>query len=81
MAGQNPVQIARDPFARETTYRKIAYPFDVLAHGGCAWCGGFRPTTRASLFRYGVERDGLWTRIEWDSKLFCSKECRDSYWW
>jgi hypothetical protein len=68
-----PVQVRRDPFARMTMYRKVVFAF----LKSCAWCGRFRKTPR--LFCYGWEQDGINTQIEWDKHLFCSIECRDTF--
>jgi len=65
----NVVTISRDPFAREDLIRVKA---DVI--GSCAWCG------RKGKFRYGVWRDGIRTRPEFDSHLFCSVSCYRTFW-
>jgi hypothetical protein len=75
-------QIARDPFARSTTYRRTMIVSDAIT---CGWCGQHRPGNR--LYQYGVEQDGIRTRVEWDRPFggnrpdvyFCSKSCRTSY--
>lgn len=68
--------ISRDPFARQELHRKQAPHYAV-----CDNCGMCRVTRRGVpyTYRYGMYRDGIRTRIEWDSKTFCSIECRRSY--
>lgn len=68
------IQVARDSFARTTTYRKVE-PSPV----SCAQCGNWRKNARNRLYRYGVEPDGLGTSVSWDTKLFCNKACRDAF--
>jgi len=63
--------INRDPFAREELHRKSVQ----VSHQTCAWCGNVRRGSR--LFRYRVESDG--GRKSEDSKLFCSLDCRRSF--
>lgn len=66
-----PVQVMRDPFARCTIMREI-----VRTDKGCAWCGGNR---FGRLFRYGVERDSLRPRVDWQPEAFCNIECMRDY--
>ena len=68
------VQIARDPFGRLTLFRRI-FP---ARPDGFANCGG--TNARGKLFQYGVQHDGISSRIEWRGGLYCSKACQDSYW-
>lgn len=67
-------QVSRDPFARTTTYRRI-----LPSKTPCANCGKWRKMARNWLFCYGVEPDGLGTKVSWDTKLFCNKACRDAF--
>ena len=64
--------ISRDPFARENTIRR-----KVHTKCTCAWCGNTRPD--GALFQYGVHRDGLYTRPEYQRELFCSISCMRIY--
>lgn len=70
------VQISHDPFARESLLRRIVVCFG--PHRNCAWCGGHRPGGQ-TLFQYGVEPDDRPQQPLWDSKAFCSLDCRRSY--
>lgn len=70
----NYVQVRRDPFAREDLMREA---IGAKMHSTtCAWCGQTRK--HGGLFHYGVSRDDR-PEIAWDSKLFCSIGCRDTY--
>lgn len=65
-------QIGRNPFARETLYRRsVSHPF------GCSECGKFNGKGR--LFEYGSQTDGIATRITSHKGKFCSKSCHDAY--
>lgn len=68
-------QVSRDPYARETTYRKRVY----VEHATCAWCGSQKqtPTGRPYLFEYSTESDG--GRTSTDRRLFCGIGCRGTY--
>ena len=68
------VQVSRDPFARTTTYRHVDF---YSGRGGCWNCGGKR--AKGGLFVYGVEKDGITTRIHWDTHAFCSIGCYREY--
>lgn len=78
MLSRYAVEIARDPFARETLVRKTF----TSSTATCAWCGNVR-TVRgkpAALFCYAIERDGLagsWRPSY--SKPFCSVSCYRAY--
>jgi hypothetical protein len=67
-------QVRRDPFARETVMSDRVY-------GGatCQWCGGFgrTKTQRKYLHRYSLHSDG--GRVSADKYLFCSWDCRNTY--
>lgn len=63
--------LERDPFARLTWVRKLV-PQD--ARKPCTWCGN-----RPGRFLYGVERDGVQSRLNWSNGRFCSRSCHDSY--
>ena len=80
-------QISRDPFARETVYRetvRLEPAFNFKRTEGvnpvsCAWCGQRKRSDR--LYRYYVERDGIYTRREAiaDGRLFCCVDCMRAY--
>jgi hypothetical protein len=77
MTKSNIVQISRDPFARETLYRR-----SVQSDVGCFYCGQSRygPSSNM-LWQYGIEQDGICTTIHWDIALFCCIDCyRKSMW-
>lgn len=68
---REPVQIARDPFARETTYRMVI-PLEERPRRGCTWCG------REARFRYGTASDGRPFDIHFGNP-FCSIDCERTY--
>ena len=74
--GRAITQLSRDPFARETLIRRRVQ----IVGQDCKWCGKVHITKAGVkfLYEYGIERDGSSTAA-WENKLFCSKECRDSY--
>lgn len=63
------VEISHDGVARFSTLRVKGHSVD-----GCAWCG-----QTGRLWRYGTQSDGIGSRKAWDTKQFCSKNCRDTY--
>lgn len=69
-AEREPVQVARDSFARASLMRRlVATPIH-----NCRWCGG------KGRFDYAWEQDGINTasRMSW-SGPFCSISCFKSY--
>src|SRR5262245_55616426 len=66
--------VNRNPFAREELHKSREYTY-----GTCAWCGSHCETPKGKrfLYRFRVESDG--GRKSEDSRLFCSKPCRDDY--
>lgn len=67
-----PVQIARDPFARSSTMRET-----VETEETCSWCGRARPSGK--LFRYSTEKDAIRPRRAVHRGLFCSRSCERAY--
>lgn len=70
--------VTRDPFARQELHRERVYVN--LATGSCAWCGSVRNAGRSGkvyLYRFRVETDG--GSVHADARLFCSRDCRESY--
>jgi hypothetical protein len=72
------VTLYHDPFARGSRVREVVPTGRV-----CSWCGRVR--TRAgknvnALFRYGWHADDGLPPV-WEASIFCSKECRDNYYW
>jgi hypothetical protein len=68
-------QVSRDPFARQTVYRRRVY-----ATKGCLWCGQSHKTPsqmRSYNFAYHVESDGGAKRDI--AGEFCSIGCMRSY--
>lgn len=74
------IQTGRDPFARETIGKKRVYL--TLNHvTGCTECG-FRKTTKTGrefLYKYTVDRDGIYNNLSEISGLFCGVDCLNSY--
>ncbi len=68
------IQVSHDPFARTALLRKAVSPEDGAT---CAWYGGTRKG--GGLFVYGLDADGVTTRIQQSSGAFCSKACHDAY--
>jgi hypothetical protein len=66
-------QISRDPFARTTLMREVVHTKSTT----CSWCGNTR--RNGTLFRYGTEKDAIYSRINWHRGNFCNKECHDAY--
>jgi hypothetical protein len=69
-----PVQISRDPFARESLMREVC---DHAINYVCKWCGAKRKpadgeTGCRHIFRYGTARDDR-GGINWHRGEFCSK--------
>jgi hypothetical protein len=64
------VQISRDPLSRVITVRRLISKSE---RKSCAWCG------RPSRFLYGTEKDGLYSKILYDDRQFCSLICRNTY--
>jgi hypothetical protein len=62
----------RDPFAREELHR-TELPRHIGL--GCEWCDG--RNGNGKLYEYFVETDGGTKTI--DNHLFCSADCRESY--
>ena len=76
----NYVSINRDVFARHDIVRKTVH-LDVHSSPTCAWCGhaGRHFSDHRRLFQYGIEQDGIYTRAEFQSELFCSVSCWITY--
>lgn len=70
--------VMRDPFARGTlTAERVHSPA-----GTCSWCGQLRTTRngRPWLYRFGWDDDQNSPRYSGkDSRLFCSRSCRETY--
>jgi hypothetical protein len=67
--------VSRDPFARgELHAERVHHPGQT-----CAFCGQVRTTRngRPWLYQFSWQSDG--GRSAADSKLFCSRTCRQSY--
>lgn len=60
----NRVTVSRDPFARCETVRRV-----VKTNLECPGC------TRRARFQYGVEFDGVGTRVHWSPVLVCGLAC------
>lgn len=80
--------ISRDVFARKTLYRKqvtITSADGITGYAGrlvsCDNCGHVRQTRKGHpyAYRYGIQQDGLTTRVAWEEHTFCCKSCRDAY--
>lgn len=65
-------QLSHDPFARESTYKR-----NVTTTQACSWCGSRK--AKHTLYQYGVCADGSSTKTNWHPKLFCSKDCFNTY--
>lgn len=63
--------IARDPFARSETVRECVPP---SSRCSCANCG-----REGAKYRYGHHADGLNTRAQLGSRVFCSVSCWRDY--
>ena len=72
----NIVTISHDPFARFEAVRKIE-------HGkSCDYCGQKRSRKGKpidGLFVYGLQKDGLSTKVEWCRGHFCSAGCFNAF--
>lgn len=75
--------ISRDPFARTELHRESVYIY--TSHypnpnpTTCDFCGNVKETKAGKrfLYRYRVETDGGTVSV--DTRLFCSKSCRQTY--
>ena len=67
-------QVSRDPFVRHDVIRR-----NVQVYGShtCANCGQVRGRRNKYLYQYGIWHDG--GRMGWADKLFCSIDCKRSY--
>lgn len=75
------VAIRHDAFGRYEIVRRTESTLGNLVKD-CRNCGNPRVRRNKSLptlFRYGFQQDGVYTQVAWDDKLFCSIQCRDSY--
>lgn len=65
-------QLLHDAFGRFAVYSERVY-----TQADCAYCGQRKqtPTGRSFLFRYSQQADGIYTRRESVSRLFCSISC------
>ncbi len=72
------IKLGRDPFARETTTRKMYYCSELVT---CSWCGNNNttPTGRYFLYQYIIEPDRVNPVFNVISGLFCSIQCCRSY--
>lgn len=64
----------RDPFSRTELHSERIY-----TPASCAWCGNARNTRDGAryLYRFRIETDA--GRIIEDNHLFCSRECRQTF--
>jgi hypothetical protein len=73
--------LSRDSFARITYYRESVH-VEEFNHSTCKWCGNPGKSivnNERVLYRYGYEKDGIYTRVQFDNGLFCCKSCHDDY--
>ena len=72
--------INRDPFGRFDIVRETVR-LDVHSREDCAWCGhaGRYFSDHRRLFRYGIWKDGIYTKPHLSEKLFCCVSCWRTY--
>jgi hypothetical protein len=67
------VTLSHDAFARRELVREV-----VVDWHSCQWCGGHRAKSPDKLFRYGTSLDDS-AIVFWDTRHFCSVDCRRAY--
>lgn len=60
--------LSHDPFSRTSTVKS-----EGIRNGRCAFCGQDK-----TIYQYGTQADDS-NRINWHLRMFCSKDCHDSY--
>ena len=75
--------VCRNSFARQTIRAERAYQPDPAVMAGCAECGYVRRTAKGSgwPYRFHVDDDSgsRHSGPILDGRLFCSRECAESY--
>ena len=72
------IKLGRDPFARETTIKKMYYCSELTT---CSWCGNNNTTPRGYffLYQYIVEKDSIGPNFNAIPGLFCCIACCRNY--